>query len=457
MLNLLGNRYILIILSLISVTMLIMVPRGYSLSYCVASMGIGILSMMNVILNSYNRYKSICQFNVLFIIILVITNYLYPVYFYSHDPNFSLFQLDFAEDAITKSTAIATLAITSFAMGSYESRRVPNFINIPYSNSLRIRNIEIIIVSLVAGYMIISSLGSMMVEHDDFSGQFTVTGRSYLKIIFIYLYYLIFKDVYRCSKKAYNFRTFIQICNKPILVISIITVLYYLLSGGRVTPMRIILLYVFCYYFFINKISTKTFFLAGIIGLFTMFLIGGLRNLWGDNQITYDMVETVTNVVNPLYYTRDLVINSRALYELVSYADSVGPTFGKTFIQDIVAIVPGLQSVVNRVLGISSVDISSAYLVTNMYFQGDTFLIGLGTNVIGDVYVAFKSIGVLVFFFVLGSIMRRLTFNAHRGNIISCLILCLIAMDVVFYTRSGFFAPLRNMLWIYCCFRIERR
>lgn len=446
---------------IVSFMLLLALPSSYSQIYNIECMIVSIMAFWGMCGNKLLQYRSLCSFSVIFVFVLIISNYLYGTYFYLNDPEWSIFILNFDATCINKGSCMTTIACTSFCLAQIQGERIvynkkSKRSLFPYE-ALKIGKVEILVVGLLILLYIINTWGSVLASSDDHSGQFRLSFTNYLRVAFIYLYYLIVKDFYLCRHRANSLREFFRHCNKQVLFLSIVSVVFYVLTGGRTTPMRIILLYVFLFHFFIKRISAIQILLMGTIGIVAMFLVGTLREIWGYDELSWTMVSKALNVSNILYYTRDLVINSRSLYELISYADNIGLTLGTTFILDISAVIPGLQSFIVRALGISQSQTNSAFLVTELYFQGEKATLGLGTNIVGDVYVSFWIVGVFIMFWGLGRVVRYLENMSYKGNLLHCMFFCILSADVVFYTRSGFFSPLRNILWLWFFYSIEIR
>ena len=432
------------------------IPSSYSQVYNINCMIVSIMAFTGLCVNKIEKYKSLCSFSIIFVFVLIISNYFYGTYFYLHAPEWSIFRLDFDTTCINKGSCITTIACTSFCFAQMQSNVIARTKPIIFQQKkLKIKSIEILIVGLLILFYIYNEKGSILSSTDDHSGQFRISFTNYLRLAFIYLYYLIFKDIYLCRNRANNLKEYLICCNKSVIFLSIVSIVFYLLTGGRTTPMRILLLYVFLFHFFIKRISAIQILIMGIIGMLVMFIVGTLREIWGYGGMSTDMISDAIEVNNVLYYTRDLVINSRSLYELISYAEHDGMTLGTTFLLDISAALPGLQSFIVRGLDISQSQTNSAFLVTDIFFQGEQATIGLGTNIVGDVYVSFMSVGVFFMFFGLGRVVRYLENRSYSGYLFHCLLFCILGADVVFYTRNGFFSPLRNIIWLSFFYSIE--
>jgi oligosaccharide repeat unit polymerase len=129
--------------------------------------------------------------------------------------------------------------------------------------------------------------------------------------------------------------------------------------------------------------------------------------------------------------------------------DLLGNNYGKTMLMNILAAVPFLQSFFLYVTGWGTGDISSASYVTDLFFgvnNSDRF--GLGTNLVGDIYVSFGLLGVILFMFVGGTLLRVL-YNKAKQNLLFLFIYALVFMDAIYIARSPFFTWVRAVVWCY--------
>lgn len=182
------------------------------------------------------------------------------------------------------------------------------------------------------------------------------------------------------------------------LVFTMIFVYLFLLIllGSRTIPLRILLLLLLLYNIYLYKLSKKVVVLLIIFGSVALFAIGVIRN-------PSVALETSTMQVNPILKVgNELVINNRSLYVLMEQKDLYGINFGQTLLMYILSVIPFMQSIFLYITGWSVSDISSAALVTELYFgdKPDKEVVGLGTNIIGDIYLSFGIIGVILLMFL---------------------------------------------------------
>lgn len=215
----------------------------------------------------------------------------------------------------------------------------------------------------------------------------------------------------------------------------------YLIIGSRSIPITIILLCFFFYHSLIKKVSNRNVVLLIILGAVFMMGVSIFR---ARGQMNTDIFSSVLDV------GMDLTINNRSLYVLMEHADLNGLTFGRTMLLNILAVIPFAQGIFVKITGLRLANLSSAELTTALYYDEITTnedIVGLGTNIVGDVYVAFGFIGVIVFFYFLGRILKKLNRKILSGNHIALFVYAMIFIDVVFIARACILEPLRNIAW----------
>ena len=109
------------------------------------------------------------RFDFFFIFSYGMTNFIYPVFYKPNNPNYTVFELPFNDNVISKSTAIAYLGFTFFALGisiykknkavkkNIKKEELPTF----KINSLFIRSIFIVAVISFVGYIATGGLTVM--------------------------------------------------------------------------------------------------------------------------------------------------------------------------------------------------------------------------------------------------------------------------------------------------------
>ena len=101
----------------------------------------------------------------------------------------------------------------------------------------------------------------------------------------------------------------------------------------------------------------------------------------------------------------DFLVNAKTLYDGVDYVHVNGPLYGVSYIQYLFVFVPGGGSFFTRVFtGLDMKEVRTG----NILSDNVDAPFGLGTNLIGDIYMNFSFIGVPVLMFLLGLVVTRL-------------------------------------------------
>lgn len=410
-------------------------PRDYSYTFAILCLIIYLCSAVLVICKNCKR--SLLKFEFFFLIAFFFTNYVYAIVFYPDNPYFSLFSLEFNQDYVCKALALSTLGITCFCAGIIEVKQMKQ----EQMKTEFLRNLKPLIVILML--IFIPYLYSLYQTHE-YTTEFESSLVNVVLQFFIYYYlFSYFNNEYLLNK---NF-SIIKFLKEPIIFLILIYTLLFLSIGSRTIPLRIVLLCLLIFQFFVKRIPNIILLLLMAGGAFIMTVVGVVREGYEFMGLT-----SIWEIGN------DLTINNRSLYVLMEYADAHGYTFGTSMLMQVLSLIPFLQSIFLIVSGMSPDDITSAGIVTRLYFEDSPLdRIGLGTNIIGDIYVAFGMVGVIVMMFLLGKLMKSLYYQSLQGNAIAVLIYALIFMDVIYLPRSSVLGSLRPVFWTYMAYLLSNK
>lgn len=424
---------IVFILSLYSVFLYLSAPLGYVLSHCTQSFVIFCIEGL-LLLKSKCKYNFL-NFELLFTIGFAFVCYAYPMVYYNLDPYFSLFGLDFPEEYITKGAALATVAYSFLAYGFLKYPTVDQKVvlenrNIGFSSKILTKLTVVLLLVMLASMVPIFLSG---VYNMDWG-----IGSEIRSIVESFIFYTLFQKFYR--NRGGDLKSLI----KKDKIYFVLVILYVLLStaiGNRGNIIRIGLLLFIFFNIYIKKLSNFIVILIVLLGIFIMYTVGAVRDSGGYQNAR-------ENSVHLLDFGRDLIINNRSEYVLMDIADRRGYTYGKNFLGSLLSPIPYAQSTLLKITGMTVEDISSGMMVTSDYFaKGDPDLIGLGTNIVGDVYLAFGLFGVIILFYLLGYSISKISYRANQGNPIMQYIYALLLMNSVIWIRADFFKPLQIVIW----------
>lgn len=417
-------------------------PLGYSVTYTIMSTAVFLFSALLTLFN--NCRSSVWKFEFFFTIAIFFTNYVYSLFYFPNNPYFSLFNLPFNEDYLSKGIALSTVGTTAFYLGVLDDKHEQ--IVKTKLNTVSFRSPAYIVFMFMLVF--IPYMLSLVNKHE-YTTEFE---SNLINVVLVYLVYFTLFYVFQLSRNTNSLSSFMKKNNKNIIIYLIIVyMITFLLIGSRTIPLRIGLLTLFLFSVFITPIkSTRALILIFLTALLFSFL--GVERLGGDFSLT--------EISSVLDLGQDLTINNRSLYVLMEYADTKGFTYGTTMLMGVLSIIPFGQRIFLTLMNWPVSKISSGALVTSLYFDSSMAdRIGLGTNIIGDVYVAFGLIGVIILMFLLGKFITWTYSKACRGSILFTLLYGMIFMDSIYFTRSSYLTSARSIAWvalIYFMFKVNK-
>ena len=422
-------------LCLISVALYLSVPNdAYSLPICIVTF---ILFVISAIWGIY-RMKSIefFGFNLLFTLSFFGCCYIFPIFIYTIDTSYSIFEFGYDPKVITKSTCLATVAYTCYICGllrkigkvvAYKKNGINERIRIVAPD---IPSNGIFILSLLFLLLFITSGG-----YNYLSSQYTsgVTGGG----IMLYFYALVsilpilLSYVLNCQFSIKN------------ISIAIFVVLIFLFVGSRTLPLALIL-GAFYVYSLQHKVSNVLIITFLVIGLFVMSFIGMYR---GGEKMDVNADVGFWNIFV------DLVINNRNLFDAYSIVDKNGvvPT---VFLGPILAAIPMSQSFFVNLTGVPDYTLNSAsYFTINRLGSNPSF--GLGTNIVGDVFLGGGLLAVIILFYLLGGLITKSLYKIHvEKNLTWYVLYVSLVTSGIYICRGPFFWFVRSFVWTIIIFSI---
>lgn len=438
------KNYILLIIGFISITLYLQAPKEYSYDYCTY---LFLLFCIDAIYLYLKRCRyTIVNFEVFFTIAFAFVNYVYPMVFYQIDPYFSLFALDFPEDYINKGTALATIAYTFLCLGLCNKKILRRF---SFTHNYGIGNNKNF--ALYTNYLIVAIIIALIPvilagESNNWGVAFHIRG-----VLDVFLYYTLFQKFYLNRHKPF---LYILKENKFFFLLVLCYMLFASLIGNRGIVIRVGSIVVLLYSVLYKEIKKKYLLVLMFIGMLFMFLFGAIRD-------SGSVENAVDNSVSVFSVGRDLTINNRSLYVLEEYADKHGISYGKNFLSHLLSPIPFAQSTLLYLTGWKEKDISSGYLVTADFFENtatsrESF--GLGTNLVGDVYFAYGTIGIIILFYIMGFVISLLYEKAQLGSPLALLSYTIIFITAIIWTREAYFKPLQMVLWcLFLYYIIDKR
>ena len=423
-----------LILLCISLILYYFAPNYYSFGYCLWVQNLFIASAAFVIISDIQNEK--VGFNLLFSISFFFTNFVYPVYIYPVDPHYSLFSFSFNEQVISKCTALAQVAYAAYACGYlWKIHKEKTFVHLGIDFSASSKQIRTISIFVFTYFLLFLFSGGLDYFEDRYiRGEMSSNMvAQYLMLFFPTIIIFYGSLIFLCRRRKQI--TFIY---------GLLTLIALILlsSGTRTFPLLIFssLLVIYCTR---NKVSLSFVVPCIIIGILLMSFIGDVRN---EEIITSYQFNDRTSEFGFLEHFSDLFINNRNLYVFYDFVDNNSYTYGLSMVSGLLSPIPFAQNIFQALTEIPYYLLGSASLSTFLTL-GDPPAFGLGTNIVGDVYLAFGLIGVLIFFFALGRLIIYSRRRALNGSFIYIIVYLSLAADAIYMCRAAYFDALRMIAW----------
>lgn len=430
---------------IISLLLVVFAPNEYSYWYCYVMhwfyVGMAIWGIFK------NKADGFINFLSLFSIAYWAVFFIYPIFVYPYRPYIGLFAYDFDESLITYSTAVAVSAYSFFLYGyqKFNAKRLKkkSLITGPLQKlewTFMIKNMSITIIILFVLFLSTGGLDYFSLQYQEgtqaVSKQFGLTGYIYILLQTIALSLV---AILLCRGAVrINFNSIFSIgC---IALVSIMI----LLTGFRTFPAMIAIMTIAIYNDKIKRIGIINALMIIVLGCFVMTVINIARHETMD-AAALKLASNATSDYEYVDFLSDFYINNRSLYSLIGFTIEHGYTYGLTLLSGFLGVVPFLVGLFCSFTGIHSDFLGSAQF-NSFITLGHVRNLGVGTNAVADIYLAFGFLGVLVIFYLFGKVVAMIRYKGQ--NNIYYLVAYYILQGRAMYTcRSGIFMNLQPVLW----------
>lgn len=392
-------------------------PHLYDLTFCWWLALLYMLIMWSAIKNDIAQ-KNALSFNVLFSFMLFIVTFVTPLFAQTAYDDLPILFGDH-NSTINKATALVVLAYSIYNYGWHRSvdkcKYVLNHseIIVPYQ-VVNVMNTLTIIMTLIFVTSIIFFLRDSASDKNDIESGIIVLLTEAVLISSI------------AVNVVYNKpQSIIEYFTKDKLVVScaVICILLSLYIGDRTLPLFLIVTLLGVYTLCVRKISLVSLVPLLLIAAMFFFFIGQTRK--GENSLRQGGVDAfasgvesvVTENSSSLFMFADLLPASEILYLAYEYPKMHQSYFNPwRIIPYATSPIPYVPNVLSEVMfGVPIKEMSSAYVLTEEYSRSVTYIEGgLGTHIVGDIYVSWGIIGVIIFFYLFGLFIGYIQSNTHR-------------------------------------------
>ena len=392
------------------------------------SMFIYILCLVGYIVGAYCFFKiknktNYFDFDVLFIFIYGLVAYSTTPFYYNESLYKALFVGYFFDvKYVNAGNVLSTIGILAYFWGGISIRTKNSKYQV--KPLIRTRGMSVLLLILTLLFVVMGGRAYSQSAYNEGAG-------SYSGLIPYILLFLTYLSIVIITTELYNKKFHHSYIIDRLSIISIIIVSLILLTGGsRSDASNIALPVIGVYTMLLSPMKLKRTMLFLLFGIIVMWVIGKVRT--GD---------VVSEVANPVLTLIDLTVPSRSNYAVFEYVTDKGFSYGSSFV-GLFTVIPFLSSATGMTEG-------SAELLTTSFIDNNPGypIIGLGTTVIADIYIAFGFIGVLTIMYILGRFVNRSFVGASELNYYSLITYAALLSISVFIVRGSCTLPIRPVIW----------
>lgn len=400
------------------------------------------LCFVNVILSTILYFKELkkdnfLDFDTIFVIILLIVGYSYPVFLFNrYDPYKIFFGLSFDIGNIPLGTIVYTIGVQSYYLGSLKV--IIGKIEKKFEKAI---NTDFLLIALFMLSILFVFLGGVGHYKALYIGDKLSKG-NYVEQVSILLQSI---SVVFIASEFYNVRLDKGYKVNKIAIFVIFTiVLLMLFAGNRTLAAGLVLPIIVLYALFKKNIKFFGTFVFISLAIFSMYFVQL-------NRAGYE-IRSPNNFSKVI---SDLVIPARNNYLSLEYTEKFGYTYGESMIGGMIGVIPSLEKILVNWFEINNRKLGSAEIFTD-FTLGRFPSVGLGTTIIADLHLAFGFVGVSVFMFLLGHFSMRLYRECIFGSYYYLVSYAAITSFAVFWVRTTYFHPLRLLIWCLLIAKINK-
>lgn len=424
-------------------------PKEYSLAFCVLCFAAYLYIVLPAILYDFQK-KQYLSFNFFFFLSLLFASFIAPIFI-----GVDLGAFSYYSRFVNSGTALVVFASSLYICGwkfsiikhsNYRPRTIPVFTE----RAIHFLHVCSLLTTLLYFYFLRQFIDSLMGLTNDMGTGYLITLVQTFIILSLIADSIKYKNSGLNSVVAYLRIAIVPLsCSLFIILTSIVIV------GDRTMPLFLIIAIGMSFITYVRKISFPVMAIALILGISVMFTIGRNR---GGNDSYYgssfsSMVETTgttisqTDAVEDMF--EDYIPASMSIYMLMSWREEHGGNLyypGKIFIAPFLPI-PYIPSILSDLFyGVKQQgDLNSGVLTTQIRNRISHYSdSGVGTHVVGDVYVSWGIIGIILMFFYFGKLVGQSQLKCS-DNIFYALIYITLTCDAVYMARATLFLDIRNI------------
>ena len=403
--------YITILFVFLSAISFFLAPTTYSKAFCVWEMASFLVTGLLFMHHKIRRNGLIC-FDTFFIPSFFLINYAHAVFIYPDDGFLPPSQFRTNNDIIPYSLAVAQVGIALYMLANVFSER-----ELPQQRKL-FANIPRMAVNRTALAAFIASMGLFCFVFvlrlaKGFEHLYPRLMAMFLSLIALSWFF----QAQQLQPEDASVKGMLR-KNKLNIVSTLMFSVSLLFVGSRGMVIFLIFMLLLLVDIYYVRVRLRVLLPAMAVGMVLMIFLAITRvssfNLGNANlvdSVKYG-IEVVMESPSILWLLlTDFVVNAKTLYDGIDYTLVNGYMMGTSYVQYLFVFLPMGGSFFTKLLiGLDMDEVRTGYILTR--FSDATY--GLGTNMVGDIYMNFSFIGVFVLMALLGFLVARVEIPASK-------------------------------------------
>ena len=388
-----------------------MVPLSFSREFCIWEMVTFMIVAVLFLQHKVRRNGIIC-FDMFFIPTFLLINYAHAVFIYPDDQFLPPFRFRTNNDIIPYALSVAQVGIALYMLANVFAER-----ELPQQRKI-VADIPRMAVNRIALVALIASLGLFCFVFvlrlaRGFEHLYPRLMAMFLSLISLSWFFQAQQlQPEEASVKGIFLKNKLNIVSTLLFSVSLL----FVGSRGMVIFLIFMLLLLIDTYYV--RVRLRVLLPAMALGMILMIFLAITRvssfNLGNANlvdSVKYG-IEVVMESPSILWLLlTDFVVNAKTLYDGIDYTTVNGYMMGTSYVQYLFVFLPMGGSFFTKLLtGLDMDEVVTGYLLTR--FSDATY--GLGTNMVGDIYMNFSFIGVFVLMALLGFLVARVEIPASK-------------------------------------------
>ena len=422
--------------AIVATVLYIKAPWTYSYDYCVTLMTLFLTQ--NVLFFATNKRQNWLGFELFFAISFFLVNFVYPVFYAPTERIYwSFFSFSFNDNYVTRATALAYFGYAWYLQGATRLLQLQREEPTEPTFTITIRQYLFFFAVTIAAWVLFVATGGWTALQSVYADGATLREvgiYSYFNNIFTIGCYLMAIFLFRLPKQQWWFY----------LLVVLAFMLILLSTGSRQLAVGLALILIVGFSMYVYHL--KWWQVAGVIagGSLVLFLVMTLRteglhfSAW-QQKLAHTRLQEFWDIYE------DLIVNDVNLFRLFGWAQENDLTWFTGMSLDLSSPIPGLAGYI-----VSHSDLPPQMLhggdLPTYLFLGPNATWGTGTNMVGEAYRSFGTVGTALAMFLIGVWVKESYYRAKYSPYWYLMYFLLVGHALIYPRAPLLFDP-RLVTW----------